>query len=499
MNWFKRLFSGSDASTPAESVPPLPPSRRTEDERPKSKKARSYSASGVAKKFARHVPGAVLEDFSARGRPDGMQVRVTYTQQGITARVVIYRVDGEFAMWLETRCPGVFGSFDILHGVPANDDPDLRERVYLASERFLFGPRVRNEVARVRMLAPATQRRLLALSDKVVVVKLAEEVFSLRIGDLEEFADRQASSGNGALEIVALGVEAASIVREFSPLARDVADWAEVRTCGFCHASFVFSPEAPVCANCGAPAESAALLPPPLEEEIPDNPIVPEEDLDPGERVELMTAIVAMARAFAARVDHPSLREDPERVRVFVEYEIDGRAYRAKFMEESVGVRTRAPGVKGDFFLRWDDNDPGGEDDNAAAWTESERRIFFSEHCRVCSEHTTREARRLASLPAEARALLVRRCEEHSAPAQLEDEYVALGLGHAAHERGVQVIVEATRDLGRIADAFPRDWDPRGGPEDVVRFQLKSCRYCGWAYFLEAGATACTHCGAPSA
>lgn len=485
MGWFKRLFGGDDVEAAKEPPKAEAPA--------KAAKVETWSGKKIAARFARSVPGARTEDFDGRNRADGLLARVTYTHEGAEARIAVYLVDGEFAVWLETRAPGVFGSFDILHGVPAEDDPDFVERIYLAPKRFLFGPRVRNEMARIQMLGPKDFERLVALSDRVTVVKLDEEVVSLRLGDdAFDFIATLQAADKGVPYVLALGAEAASLARALPPESKDVVALAEARACNFCKASFVFSPASPVCTNCGAPATKASILPPPAPEEIPDDPVLGDDEFDPGEREEVMTEVRAMAAELAARVPGAVIRGEPDRVRVFVEYELDGRAFRAKFMQEKVGLRTAARGAGGDFYLMWVDDAVYGDADNAAAWCESERRVFFSTHCCVSSRHTTREAARLASIPSEARAKLLAMCEEFEGGVQLEDERLAVALGHRVHERGVDLVLETSRALGPIADAIPRSFDDRGSD----RFRIASCAFCGWAYFAATDSAGCVHCGA---
>ncbi len=490
MSWLTRLFGGEDA--PPKPETPQSESRLREPE--PAPKVQTWSGKKIVAHFAKHVPGARVLDFDGRTRDDGLLARATYTHAGVEARLAAYLSDGEFVVWLETRCPGIYGSFDVLHGEPDADDEDMAQRLYIGRERFVCGPRVRNEVARIRSLSRRDYDRLVELSDRVTVLKLEEEVVSLRLGmDAYDFLAMLDDKEKGVPYVLSLGVEASSLARAFPAQSKDVVALAESRTCRFCHATFVFSPEAPSCPSCGSPAQTASIMPPPPVDEIPDNPVVEDDDLEPGERDELMTKIRVMAGNIAALVDKPVLREEPDRVRVFVEYELDGRAFRAKVMEETVGIRTRAPGARGDFFLSYvGRDDTYGDEDNAAAWTESERRVFFSEHCRVSSDHTTKEALRLASLPEPARAQLLALCEDYESGAQLEDEHVAIGLSHRCHERGVQLVLETSRALAAVADALPRDYDDR----DVSRFRLASCRYCGWAYFAPQGATKCLHCGA---
>lgn len=234
---------------------------------------------------------------------------------------------------------------------------------------------------------------------------------------------------------------------------------------------------------------------------IPDDPLedIDEDDPDDVEwRRDRAEQRMAHAAVLAKLVENPRVREDRERARVFVEYTLKDdagqpRPFRAKIMDEYIGIRTPAKGAKGDFFLMWSTQDVGGEQNPDNFWHESERAIFFSKHCRVRSGHGTKEAARLASLPATARAKLTELCEKFESKAQLEDERLALGIGASFRAEGIELVVPTSRELARIADALPRDFDDR----DPVLYRLKSCGHCGWAFFLEEGQAGCSHCGAP--
>ena len=524
MSWFKRVLGALGGGEPPEVGTKLPPPevsapapKPTASSSPQIKrtisikrdKGKTYTPTSVARMFAQFVPGAVLEDFADAHRDDAVLARVTYGHQGVIARVVIYQYDDvTLTAWIETKCTGIFGAFDVCRACPddesdAEDDarsgaaadgetPTREARFYFTRECYVSGERLRNEVARIRTLPQNVQDRLVEATRNVELIKLSEEVISACIGDIFQFIDVIESQG-GASSLLALGSELAYLGKQLPSITKDVAELFEARTCRFCKASFVFSPDAPSCTGCGAPAETADPMPELAPIEIADDPIDEDGIDDPEYLDEKMEGIRALVVALLPLVDEPRVREDRERARIFVEYKLDGRSFRVKIMEESVGIGMTAPGVRGHFNLGWGENDLGGEKDPANVWRESDRKIFFSRHLRVGSPRTTKEAARLASLPAAALALLTSLGEEDQAAIQLEDGFLGMGLGHAAHERGIELVLSRSRDLAKLADAFPRDFD-----DEDLRYRLKACAYCGWAYFCEVAQQSCSHCGGPS-
>ena len=515
MSWYNRVFTAigvvDEAVSEAVADAPAPAvSRETKRERrAKKKQADELTPLGLATTFARAVPGAVVEDFGATPREDGTLARVTYQHQGAVARVVFYRYDeSTFTVWLEVKCTGTFGAFNVVRADAADADedravdedsaddaddatPKREPRFFLTRSCYVSGERLRNEVARIRLLPQSTQDRLVDAARKVELINLGEEVLSARIGGILHFA-HLLESQSGASFVLTLGSELAFLAKQFPPIPKEVAELAEARTCRFCAASFVFSPRSPTCTRCGAPADAADPMPELAPKEIPDDPIDADVVDNPEYLDEKMEAIRSLVRALMPLVDHSQVREDRERARIYVEYMLDGRSFRVKIMEESAGIRIEVPGVLGQFNLGWGEGDLGGEKDPGSVWRESQRKVFFSRHLRVGSPRTTREAARLASLPSEALALLTRIGEEHRHGVQLENGYLSLGLGHAVHERGVELIVGHSRDLAKLADAFPRDFSE----EEDLRCGLRACAHCGWAFFGGAAQQSCCHCGA---
>lgn len=495
MKWLTDLFGGAP---PIEKRSEEPPAAKT----PRKNKARAIRPPSLLRDFAQNVGGATatVDDFDGGApRDDGLIGRVTFQLDGATARLVLKSYDGVTIAWLETKC-AAHGDFNLEHGAPesSNEVSPEEPRFYLTRECYVSGPRARNEVARILTLSPENRLRLFAMALQVDLVKLDEQVLGVVLGDVFALADIFEAPQKGGAYLTQLTNELVFLAKQFPTLSKDIAELAEARTCRFCHASFVFAPEKPACTACGAPASNASRMPPPPAGVIPDDPLeeIDEADADEREdREERRTKRLELSRALASLVEKPRIVEEPERARTFVEYVLSGRAYRAKIMDEYVGIRTDAPGVKGDFYLGYSTQDIGGEKVAEHFWRESEKCFFFSKHCRVRSGHGTKEALRLGSLPSTFRARLVDYCERFESASQLEDERLAIGLGEHVHreERGVELIVAVSRDLGAIADAFPRNWNDR----DPVHFTLKACNHCGWSSFAEEGQGGCMHCGAP--
>jgi hypothetical protein len=208
----------------------------------------------------------------------------------------------------------------------------------------------------------------------------------------------------------------------------------------------------------------------------------------------MMSEIRENARLLSELVESARGREESERGRVFVEYTLDGREFRAKLMNHYAGIRVAAPGAKGDFFLRFSEVHVQGAE-REHVWCESERRVFFSPQCSVRSDHTSKEAARIASLPAAARARLIALCDRYKGGAQLVDEFLAVQLDFETPQEGMRKVLECSRELAPIADALPRDFDP----SDVRRYRLEFCNHCRWEYFLDQAKPQCVHCGAPHA
>ncbi|MEO8875196.1 MAG: hypothetical protein ABI461_06405, partial [Polyangiaceae bacterium] len=178
MNWFKNLFRSDEVAEPPVVEKKAPPAERT------------ISPIGLAKRFAKKVPGARIEEFDGTERDDGILSRITFTHEGVESRIVLKDYgDGALVAWLQTRCVGIFGFFNVVHIASTAKEEEVdgepkEARLYLTSDCYIFGPRLRNEVARLRTLPENVQSRLIALAEKVDLVKLDEEVFAVVIGDL---------------------------------------------------------------------------------------------------------------------------------------------------------------------------------------------------------------------------------------------------------------------------------------------------------------------------
>ncbi len=516
MNWIKKLFGIGQRAPAAQAEQPVSPTQREA----LARQQRALSADVIVRLFAKHLPSAVIETFDGGlERADDMVARVTFTHAGRVARVLL-RSDGIWGtlVWLETRCLGIYGDFNLVQLDPdldefraslAAQDADemiAKPRLFLTRECYVEGPRLRNEVARIRMLTPDAQKRMIALTLQVKLLKLDQEVLGVVLGEPAEFIAMLEDPTKGVPNVLEMASELGFLATQFPALTQDVVELAEARTCCFCNASFIFAPSAPSsfasiapsCTACGAPAATAVVMPPALQAVTPDDPIEAFDHDDPNYLADINKLIKARRRRandLVALVQNAHTREELDRARIFVEYTLDGRAFRAKIMDEYIGIRTDAKGVQGDFLLLWSEEDTIGEKNADNFWHESERHIFFSKHCRVRSGHGTKEAARLGSLPQEARATLLALCERFESTAQLEDERLAINFSDRISGNGMNDIVPVSLALAKIADAFPRDFDPN----DPIHFRLTSCSHCGWAFFVEAGQAGCSHCDAPIA
>lgn len=495
MNWLKRLL-GMEVQPPApkpetanETTKQSSP-KPSDSKRKKSKRDKTDTPASLARKFAKGIPGARVQTF-ASSRDDRLVARVEYSYEGAVFRLDIdLWEDGDFVVWLKTRCRGVFGAFELMRADEGEKPEDGEQHFFVTKECYVADPRMRNEVGRILTLPEDIRDRLIAVGKDVRVVSLFGEAMHVNLGDLSRLIELL-EKPTGRQWLLSLGRELAFLGASLPPLAEDVAALAEARVCSFCGAMFVFAPERPRCTRCGAPATTASLMPPPTYNEIPDDPLFEADPDDPDDLRDRMIALREKAEEFARLVDEPSIREDPERARVYVEYSLDGRAFRVKLMEDYAGISTAASGALGDFYLTWSRQDVAGEINRSEPWHEWERKVFFSQHCRIRSDHTTKEAARLASLPSEARALLLELSEKYQARTQLADEVLALGLGEPG-ARSVKIIAECSRAVATIADSIPRDFND----QDVSRYALRLCGHCSWEYFTELAKPVCVHCGA---
>lgn len=495
MNWLARIFRRQGIPEPSATSASVAEATPTDgrDELQAARERRNL-AEELAKAFSRAVPGATLERFGAAERDDNLLARVTYHHEGVVSRLVMYAEDDGLhsSVFVETRCRGVWGTIALFRAAADEMFDDETPRLFLAPTTYATGPRLANEVARVRMLPEAMRARLFALAGTVERVALADEVISAHLGDLDQLAEILRSPKKTQRQVLGLGNELAAIAASMLPISLDEAQVIEARVCAFCGAAFVFAPSSPRCTRCGGAANNATPMPPPAYIEIPDDPLLAPADIALAAPAFATNRV--LAKALCQLAPGAQLSDDAARGRLFVTYTLDGRSFRAKFKDAYVGVRTAVAGARGDFFLAWSQQDVSGTINAGEAWRETERKIFFSKHCRVRSDHTAKEAARLASLPAPALHMLTDMCEAFESNASLEAGYLAQGMGSVAHTRGAEAIIECSRTLATIADALPSDY-----PEvDALRYQVAACRHCGWEYFSDLARRACTHCGGPA-
>ncbi|MBK9072317.1 MAG: hypothetical protein IPL79_15155 [Myxococcales bacterium] len=493
MNWLTRIFGRHAAPAPAPATSASAPREASDDLY--AARARRNFAEQLAGTFCRGMPGATLERFGAAERDDHLLARVTYHHQGVVSRLVLYAEDDGLhsSVFVETRCKGVFGTLTLFRAAAGETFDDDTPRVFLAPTTYATGPRIVNEIARLRMLPEEMQARLFALAGRVERVALADEVIVAHLGDLDKLAEVLRSPTQTQRQVLGVGNELAAIAASWLAISHDEAQVIEARVCVFCGAAFVFAPSGPRCTRCGGTANNARPMPPPQHIEIPDDPLLaPDEAALAGPA---MAANRVLAYALCQLASGAEMTDEAARGRLFVTYTLDGRSFRAKFKDAYVGVRTAVAGARGDFFLAWSHQDVTGTINAGEAWRETERKIFFSKHCRVRSDHTAKEAARLASLPAPALRMLTEMCEAYESNASLEAGFLAQGMGGVAHRRGAEAIIECSQTLAAIADALPRDY-----PDvDALRYQVAACRHCGWEYFIDQARRACTHCGGAAA
>ena len=490
----------------------------------------------IARAFAAIAPGARVEE-PRQDRRQTVFARVHFTHLAQELRLVIYKYDvASIDVWLETRAVGIYGRFDLVRtsaltdatataavpktttsGVHADADEDEdeddgedddtdedetdaegndteEERFFLSERCYVSGHQVRQELARIQTLSDEDRARFLDLCAKVELIKLESEVLSLRFCDVFGFK-RWLERADGPASLLEISHQLSLAARSLPALGKEIAELSEARKCRYCQALFLFSPRSPGCTRCGAPADALTVPPPPAPGERPqDDPeycgYLNEQDLESG-----MRKVRELTRQFCALLPQSQVREQREFQRAYIEYELDGRSYRCKIHDDYVGIRTLVPHLKGSFYLSWSDADlDDGGLSNELAWREEERRIFFSKHLRVSSPKTTREAARLATLPAPARALLVRLCEQNEHGCSLREGELALGIGMRRKIEDPSFILEHTRHLATLADAFPTDFND----EAPAHITLAACQYCRTAYFREAAQSACARCGAPA-
>lgn len=500
MSWFTRLFrrastpvreaaavTAPTATTPTATAPTSTTAIDTSAE----DGARRMLAERLAKTFCGTLPGAKLERFGEALRDDNLLSRITYQHEGVLYRLVVYAEDDGLhsSVFIETRCKGTFGTISLFRAETGETFEDDTPRFFLTPTVYAMGPRLANEIARVRMLPAELQTRLVALVETVERVDLADEVIAAHVGDLDRLADMLRSPKKIHRNLLAVGSELSAIVKHFTPIAHDDAQVIEARVCSFCGAAFIFAPKHPRCTRCGGAANNAKPMPPPAHIEIPDDALLSQEALAGVGPV--METNRKLAQELSRHVTDARIEEDAPRGRLFVTYRLGERQFRAKFRASYVGVRTEVKGALGDFFLSWSHQDVHGTINAGEAWRETERKIFFSKHCRVRSDHTSKEAARLASLPSEALRALTDMCEAFRSNAQLADGFLAQGMGDQVHQRGATALLECSRVLAQVADALPSNY-----PDvDALRYQVAACRHCRWEYFRDTKQRDCTHCG----
>ncbi len=480
------------------------------------RRAKAYSPVESAQEFAKGVKGAVM-DGGAKGSL-GVLARVAFEHKGTRARVVFYRHDvATCHVWIETSCQGARGAFDVVRADRSLNEKEAEDpnRVFLNPMVYVSGDRVANEIARIQMLPPLVQERLFALTESAELLKLETELLSLRLGDLYDFVERLRTPQVGTPSILDLAVELVEISRALGKLPNDFAELIEARICTFCKASFIFSPTSQVCTRCGAPVEAVDSA----EDEQKSSPLSDgdDDDLDsidsidrsrtddPAVRERVMVPLRAVAQDLRGLAEDVTVTEEPLRERIWVDYAVEGRTFRAKLHAQSGNVRTKLPSVRGAFFLAWHQDDQDDQDDQPDGletlkrsteddeWTAGgEKPVYFSNHCMLASERTLDEAARIASLAPEARNLLFHICETNKQFVSLEGGSLMVGLG-ATHERtSAKRILEESVKLRPLADAFPSNYDA----PDETRFELKNCSHCQNAYFSPLGGTTCARCGA---
>lgn len=482
------------------------------------RRAKAYSPVEIAQEFAKGVRGAVM-DGGAKGSL-GVLARVAFEHKGTSARVVFYRSDvATCNVWIETICQGARGAFiaERINRSFNEKEAEDSNRVFLTPMVYVAGDRVANEVARIQMLPSVVQERLFALAEGAELLKLESELLSLRLGDLYDFVERLRAQQVGTPSVLDLAVELGELSRALAKLPSEFAELIEARICSFCHASFVFSPTTQVCTRCGAPAEAADSF----ESEQKSAPLSDgdDDDLDdidsidrsrtddPTVRERVMVPLRAVAQDIRGLAAEVAVTEEPLRERIWIDYTVEGRRFRAKLHAQNGNVRTELPAVHGAFFLAWDENDEAHqeheerddpetlkrstEDDE---WTVAdERPVYFSKHCTIQSENTLDEAARIASLATEARNLLLHICETNKQFVSLKEGALVVGLG-ATHDRAsAKRIIEESVKLTPLAEAFSPNYDA----PNRKRFELKNCSHCHSAHFSPAGSPSCARCGAP--
>jgi hypothetical protein len=463
----------------------------------------------AATAFASEVGGAQVEDLSdddgLGGR--GIWARVTFKHQQIPLQLVFYRFDKVTCnVWLETRAAGKLGRFALMlwDGEEAErplapseaeegEDELPMERFFVSKASYLESTRVRVEAARIFSLPGEFKARLVTLAETNQAVVLEEEVLSLNLGDLVDFLDARRQPPTGPAYPLALGIELGKIAEALPVQSKTQATLAESRTCSFCDAKYVFSPETPECVRCGAPpavpgARQGRLRTGSLEQK--------QLGLGSLEQKQLGESRIAPLRRYAEdlvrRAPSAVVREEPDAYRIVVLLELQGAAVSVVLAWSGFSVETRVAGLGGDLALGAFEEEEGGS--QAEEWNLSARPLFVSKRCRFQSDHADEELERFVSLPPQLQARIIAICERYDGAAVLEAERfeLLLGLDHR-HENGDALYAYAC-EVVEIARAFPPTWD-RKAP---VRSRVHACAHCDAVVFLPEDGASCVRCGAPA-
>ena len=123
MNWLKNLFGvGEPAPAQPSTKQPAQPAQ------PPARVEKTLTPGSIARMFAKDIPGAIIDNFDGGNpRDDGLVARVTFTHEGTVLRIVMRRYDiWESVVWLETRCVGTFGDFNLQRVDPKLDEACAR-------------------------------------------------------------------------------------------------------------------------------------------------------------------------------------------------------------------------------------------------------------------------------------------------------------------------------------------------------------------------------------
>jgi hypothetical protein len=220
----------------------------------KAPEGETITPQGLASKFANHLPGSTVEDLGGTG---GIWARATFVHEGVSTRLAFYRYDEITCnVWLEVRAEGKLGAFSLVKGEgdepPAQANGDKEERLYLSRHCYVQSERSRSEAARVLSLPMGARDRLFDLCERGDAIVLDEQVLSMNLGDIFFFMKKTEETRGPVVFPVAEAAELAAVARALPVLSAQLVELAEARTCRYCAAIYVFSPESLNCARCGA-------------------------------------------------------------------------------------------------------------------------------------------------------------------------------------------------------------------------------------------------------